>query len=107
MACRRAVAYAALVLLVAGVPAARAAGVVRRFRTPDSGAGPVGITAGPDGALWFTESFANRIGRITTNGVISEFPLPVAGSAPVAITRGPDGALWFTETSTTRSAIGR
>jgi streptogramin lyase len=34
-----------------------------------------GITTGPDGALWFTEQNASKIGRITTAGVITEFPL--------------------------------
>ena len=28
-------------------------------------AGPFGITAGPDGNLWFTETTANQVGRIT------------------------------------------
>jgi hypothetical protein len=55
------------------------------------------IAAGPDGALWFTETFASRIGRITTSGVVSEFPLPTSGSGPADIAAGPDGALWFTE----------
>jgi len=55
------------------------------------------ITAGPDGALWFVEGAANKIGRITTAGTISEFPLPTPNSFPVGITAGPDGALWFTE----------
>ena len=31
--------------------------------TPDSY--PFGITAGPDGNLWFTETLGNSIGRIT------------------------------------------
>ena len=35
-------------------------------------ADPFGITAGPDGNLWFTES-AGRIGRITPSGVVTEF----------------------------------
>jgi virginiamycin B lyase len=30
--------------------------------------GPRGITAGPDGALWFTNNGNNSIGRITTTG---------------------------------------
>ena len=38
------------------------------------GSAPAGITAGPDGNLWFTESDASRIGRITPAGVASEFP---------------------------------
>jgi virginiamycin B lyase len=60
------------------------------------------ITAGPDGAVWFTEQYANKIGRITTAGVPTEFTIP-AGNAPRVITAGPDGALWFAEFT----AIGR
>ncbi|MGH7266700.1 MAG: virginiamycin B lyase family protein, partial [Candidatus Rokuibacteriota bacterium] len=56
-----------------------------------------GITAGPDGNLWFTEAVANRIGRITPFGAITEFPVPTPGSTPVGITVGPDGNIWFTE----------
>jgi len=59
--------------------------------------GPSGITAGPDGNLWFTEIDASKIGRITPSGTITEFPTPTAHSAPAGITAGPDGNLWFTE----------
>jgi virginiamycin B lyase len=55
------------------------------------------ITAGPDGALWFTEQNANKIGRLTTSGAFTEYAVPTAGSFPNGITAGPDGALWFTE----------
>src|SRR5439155_6426898 len=58
---------------------------------------PGGITAGPDGNLWFTEIASNNIGRISTAGVITEFAVPTANSAPFGITAGPDGNLWFTE----------
>jgi hypothetical protein len=67
---------------------------------------PNGITTGPDGALWFTESLANKIGRIcasvtapgcTSIGAMIEYPLFAASSYPNTITSGPDGALWFTE----------
>jgi virginiamycin B lyase len=64
---------------------------------------PVGITAGPDGNLWFTETrfgaphVGNKIGRITTAGVITEFPIPTPDSVPGGITAGPDGNVWFTE----------
>ncbi|MCJ0871558.1 hypothetical protein [Streptomyces sp. AP-93] len=63
--------------------------------TPESF--PAGITAGPDRALWFTESGANKIGRITTGGAVTEFDLPTESSFPFDITQGPDRALWFTE----------
>lgn len=97
------------------------AGVVTSFALPEvpppagSPAGtaaatpnPTAITAGPDGALWFT-GIPGEIGRITTAGVVTEFPLPEvpppAGSKPgtastpaaaTSIVAGPDGALWFT-----------
>jgi streptogramin lyase len=39
---------------------------------PTPGSLPVGITTGPDGALWFTEGATDKIGRITTAGVFTE-----------------------------------
>jgi virginiamycin B lyase len=47
-------------------------GAVAEFRLPPARVGdlnvssqPWGITAGPDGNLWFTEQVGNKIGRIT------------------------------------------
>jgi streptogramin lyase len=62
---------------------------------------PIGIAAGPDGNLWFTEADPNngsRIGRITPQGTVTEFSAGITpGSEPIGITAGPDGNLWFTE----------
>jgi virginiamycin B lyase len=58
---------------------------------------PLGIAAGPDGALWFTEDYGNKIGRITTAGAITEYAVPTGRSQPWGIAAGSDGALWFTE----------
>lgn len=55
------------------------------------------ITAGADGKLWFVESAANKIGRVTINGDLTEFDIPTQDSSPSGITRGPDGNVWFTE----------
>ncbi len=44
-------------------------GQVREFPLPTANSAPGAITAGPDGALWFTEGAGNRIGRITPGGV--------------------------------------
>ena len=52
------------------------------IRRPHVHSGPSGITAGPDGALWFTEPDGNKIGRITTAGVVTEFTVPTTGSNP-------------------------
>jgi streptogramin lyase len=78
---------------------------IKEFVIPTSNGGPIGITSGPDGNVWFAEQDGNKIGRITTSGVITEFSLPAAGSSPQRITAGPDGTLWFTERSGNR--IGR
>src|SRR5436309_4280095 len=78
-------------------------GRVQEFQTPTSNSGPSGITAGPDGALWFIEAAARKIGRIATGGQIREFDLPSSFSELGSIASGPDGALWFTA----NSKIGR
>ncbi len=67
-------------------------GTIEEFPTPTAFSLPAGITAGPDGNLWFAEALGNNIGRITPHGKITEFPAP----APQFITVGPDGNLWFT-----------
>ncbi len=64
---------------------------------------PTAITAGPDGALWFTNHGNNSIGRITTAGVVTNYT-GTGIDGPPGITAGPDGALWFTNAvATTRS----
>jgi virginiamycin B lyase len=70
---------------------------ITEFPIPTAASRPFAITAGPDGALWFTETGGNKIGRITTTGASTEFTIPTAGGGPVGIAAGPDGALWFTE----------
>jgi virginiamycin B lyase len=62
-----------------------------------SASGPFGITRGPDGAMWFSESVANNIGRIDTSGTIHEYPMTTRKGSNFGIAAGPDGNLWFTE----------
>jgi len=86
------------------------AGRITEFLVPTANSGPRGITAGPDGNLWFTELNASKIGRITPAGRITEFHLIAicvfsVGCGPFGITAGPDGNLWFTEFD--GNAIGR
>ena len=65
---------------------------------------PLGITAGPDGALWFTNHFGASVGRITTTGTVTNYTDPTI-YGPNGITAGPDGALWFTNDG--NDSIGR
>lgn len=63
---------------------------------PSLGSGPYGITAGPDGHVWFVEDSSNKIGTVTIGGSFAEYPIPTAQSLAHGITSGP-GGLWFTE----------
>lgn len=73
---------------------------ITEYRTPTSISSPEFITAGTDGAMWFTEYEGNKIGRVTNSGNIFEYDIPTAGSEPEGIIAGPDGNLWFTEYGT-------
>lgn len=64
-----------------------------------------GITAGPDGNVWFTDSAGDAIGKITPEGVVTEFPVEApAGDVINGITRAADGSLVFTES---QDSLGR
>lgn len=69
---------------------------------------PSGMTAGPDGNVWYTDQGTHRIGRITPDGTITTFADPGgvhSTNGPDNITAGADGNLWYTSPSTGR--IGR
>ena len=95
-----------LFLVVVGMAlignAGATAPVITEYSVPSADSHPVGITAGPDGALWFTGyavGNAGGIGRITTSGMVSGYTVPFPPGPPhhtIAITTGTDGALWFT-----------
>lgn len=71
-------------------------GAVTLFSVPTRKANALAIVAGPDDALWFTESGPHRIGRIDVRGRFREFPLSDPRIAPsYSIALGSDGALWF------------
>src|SRR5260370_39577957 len=78
-------------------PAWAKVGAITQFPLPAPSSATFGITLGPDGKVWFTESSGNNIGRITTSEIITEFPIPTSGSLPHGITAGSDRNVWFTE----------
>jgi virginiamycin B lyase len=79
-----------------GAAVATASGpVISEFETGLTvGVGLWGITAGPDGNLWFTEETHNAVGRITPGAVITEFTAGFPTGSPRGIVTGPDGNLW-------------
>jgi streptogramin lyase len=63
-----------------------------------SSGGYTGITAGPDGNIWFTEAPNVVAYVVPSSGLVVEFGLDGQLSAlfyPSSITSGPDGAIWF------------
>jgi streptogramin lyase len=64
---------------------------------------PRGITAGPDGHVWFTEhNSPGRVARINDDGSVTEITGGVtpgfsANSQPDQITTSSEGYIWFTE----------
>lgn len=60
-----------------------------------------GLTLGPDGNVWFTDTNTNTpsVGYMTTSGLTREFPIGIPNAAPNQITAGPAGsnALWFSQ----------
>jgi virginiamycin B lyase len=69
------------------------------------GSGSRGIAVGPDGALWFAEYSADRVGRVTTSGQFRDFAVPCDG--PEGVAAGPDGAVYVTCYGTDPGSPGR
>ncbi len=79
-------------------PISATAPAFSEFPLPAGESSPQAIAAGPDNALWFTETNAVKIGRVDPTGAISEFSSGLTTSCqPWGIATGPDGNIWFTE----------
>jgi uncharacterized repeat protein (TIGR01451 family) len=73
---------------------------ITEFAIPTANSGPTGITEGPDGFVWFTETDAGQLGRISSDGQITEFSAGITpGSRPTGIAQSPSGALAFAESA--------
>src|SRR5258708_11405661 len=70
-----------------------AAPTITEFHVSNVGV-PQGITAGPDGNLWFTEFYDNVVGRITAKGTSTLFRLNTMNSATY-ITNLSSCSLWL------------
>ena len=57
-----------------------------------------GVTVGPDGNLWCTENFANKIGHMAPDGtLIGEYDIPTPASGARCIAALSNGRLYFTQ----------
>src|ERR1700729_1950108 len=72
-------------------------GAVTAYALPTPNADPGSITWGPDENIWFTESGAKQIAKITPyGGQITEYAIP-SGNFSADIISGPDQNMWFSE----------
>jgi len=70
---------------------------IREWDVPTKGAHPHDPAVGTDGALWFTEQMANKLGRLDPHtGSFKEFPLKLEDSGPHGLVADRDGNIWFT-----------
>ena len=65
-------------------------GDIFEYAIPTSGSQPIGITHGPDGAVWFAEFVGNKIGRLDVRTVGK----PIAPGVRAAEPSDPDGSAW-------------
>ena len=57
----------------------------------------IGITTGPDNALWIAERGVGKLGRMTTDGVVrNQFKIKGKARFPQFVATGSDGNLWAT-----------
>jgi phospholipase C len=75
-------------------------GAVTEFPLTVPVADPIGIVAGPDKNLWFTEHATGRVGRITPgSGAIVEYPISIGGGpAHLSAITSDAGYLYATDT---------
>ena len=89
------ISVASHILLLGIVFAGNASGQTYPLLTANAGVQQ--ITAGADGNMWFTESDANKIGKLTPSGQYTEYAVPTPNAGLGPITNGPDGNVWFGE----------
>ncbi len=99
----RAAGLALIFTLASWTATAVASSTIKEFPVKTANRQPLGIAAGPDGDIWFTEQASPTIGRSTLTGEMTEFT--GLSSSAQTITAGPDGDLWFTEQGANK--IGR
>jgi virginiamycin B lyase len=88
---------AILIAITYSPPVSAGDPIIDQYYVWTESSAPMGISAGPDGAIWFTEHDRSKIGRITTEGwMTDEYDLPSVVSGPAQIVSS-GGALWFTE----------
>jgi virginiamycin B lyase len=75
--------------------------------TGPTGGGLSDMTVSADGSVWFLQSDADRLGRLSPDGTITDVPLARPGDGfirPSSLTADPDGSVWVSATLAGRIA---
>ncbi len=85
------------VLVITAALGASAPAIVE-YDIPTPHSAPHCLVAAPDGAIWFAEIGANKLGRFDPRSEqFTEWPMPTEGSHPHGIAWASDGQLYVTE----------
>jgi virginiamycin B lyase len=70
----------------------------REFTIPTDNSGPGRIDIEPNGTVWFTELYANKIARLDpASGKIEEWEIPLKNSLPAFCRVDKSGVIWISE----------
>lgn len=70
---------------------------IREWNVPTPNSNPHDPAVAPDGSLWWTGQFTNRLGRLDpTTGMTREYPLKSPNSGPHGLTFDREGNVWYT-----------
>ncbi len=70
---------------------------IREWDAPTPKSRPHDPAVAPDGSLWYTGQFINKLGRLDpASGAIREFPLKTEKSGPHGLVADRDGNIWYT-----------
>jgi virginiamycin B lyase len=69
------------------------------YSVPTIGSFPYQLALDKQGNVWFSESFAGKLGEIDAHGAIKEYTVPQNGSNvdPTGLVIDKNGTIWFTE----------
>lgn len=70
---------------------------IHEWDVPTPKSRPHDPAVAPDGSLWYTGQFVNKLGRLDpATGAIREFPLKTEKSGPHGLVADRDGNIWYT-----------
>lgn len=75
------------------------------YSLPTEASGPSGLAVAPDGSIFVTELFGNKLAHLDARKhSIEEYPIPTPDAWPTGLSLRADGSVWFNCTKSNRIA---